>query len=132
MSVKDGLEYVNKSPPAYAIIDLRLEDGNDRYIQILKNNFPNDFNLKGMRIVLDCANGAGYKAALKLLKTSGISYDQIIRSIKNLASSKDTLEEYFNKVYKNIVSKKNNFRGIIASGLNFKREKIYNISLTLS
>ncbi len=45
------------------------------------------------------------------LETSGISYDQIIRSIKNLASSKDTLEEYFNKVYKNIVSKKNN--GII-------------------
>ncbi|MFL2801305.1 MAG: ActR/PrrA/RegA family redox response regulator transcription factor [Paracoccaceae bacterium] len=28
LSVKEGLEYVNKSPPAYAIIDLRLEDGN--------------------------------------------------------------------------------------------------------
>ena len=43
----------------------RLEDGNDRYIKILKNNFPNDFSLKGMRIVLDCANGAGYKSAPK-------------------------------------------------------------------
>ena len=49
----------------------RLEDGNDRYIQILKNNFPKGFKLKGMKIVLDCANGAGYKAAPKLLNELG-------------------------------------------------------------
>tara|TARA_B100001123_G_scaffold171474_1_gene197247 strand:+ start:16 stop:1350 length:1335 start_codon:yes stop_codon:yes gene_type:complete len=49
----------------------RLEDGNDRYIKILKKNFPNNFNLKGTKIVLDCANGAGYKAAPKLLKELG-------------------------------------------------------------
>ena len=44
----------------------RLEDGNDKYIKILKNNFPKNFNLKGHKIVLDCANGACYKAAPKL------------------------------------------------------------------
>jgi len=49
----------------------RLEDGNDKYIQILKNNFPKDFSLKGMRIVLDCANGAGYKSAPKILSDLG-------------------------------------------------------------
>jgi phosphoglucosamine mutase len=49
----------------------RLEDGNDKYIQILKNNFPRDFSLKGMRIVLDCANGAGYKSAPKILSELG-------------------------------------------------------------
>ena len=49
----------------------RLEDGNDRYIQILKKNFPNDFCLKGMRIVLDCANGAGYKSAPKIFSDLG-------------------------------------------------------------
>ena len=49
----------------------RLEDGNDRYIKILKNNFPNNFNLKGLKIVLDCANGACYKAAPKLLRDLG-------------------------------------------------------------
>ncbi len=49
----------------------RLEDGNDRYIQILKNNFPKDFSLKGMCIVLDCANGAGYKSAPKILSDLG-------------------------------------------------------------
>jgi len=49
----------------------RLEDGNERYIKILKNNFPKNFNLKGIKIVLDCANGASYKAAPKLLKELG-------------------------------------------------------------
>ena len=49
----------------------RLEDGNEKYIEILKNNFPKKFKLNGMRIVLDCANGAGYKAAPKLLKELG-------------------------------------------------------------
>ncbi len=49
----------------------RLEDGNDKYINIIKSNFPSNFNLKGLKIVLDCANGAGYKAAPKLLKDLG-------------------------------------------------------------
>tara|TARA_B100001248_G_scaffold173062_1_gene131185 strand:+ start:5562 stop:6896 length:1335 start_codon:yes stop_codon:yes gene_type:complete len=49
----------------------RLENGNDKYITILKKNFPKNFNLKGVKIVLDCANGASYKAAPKLLKDLG-------------------------------------------------------------
>ena len=49
----------------------RLEDGNDKYIEILRKNFPKNFNLKGTKIVLDCANGASYKAAPKLLRGLG-------------------------------------------------------------
>ena len=49
----------------------RLEDGNDRYIKILKRNFPKNFKLTGTKIVLDCANGAGYIAAPRLLKELG-------------------------------------------------------------
>ena len=49
----------------------RLEDGNDKYIKILKKNFPKNFHLKGIKIVLDCANGASYKAAPKLLRDLG-------------------------------------------------------------
>ena len=41
----------------------------------------------------------------EILEKSGINYDQVIKSIKNLASSKDTLEQYFNQIYKNIISK---------------------------
>ena len=49
----------------------RLEDGNDKYIKILKKNFPKNFKLKGTKIVLDCANGAGYIAAPKLIESLG-------------------------------------------------------------
>ena len=49
----------------------RLENGNDKYIEIIKKNFPDNFNLRGTKIVLDCANGAGYKSAPKLLKNLG-------------------------------------------------------------
>jgi phosphoglucosamine mutase len=49
----------------------RLEDGNETYLKILRKNFPKDFNLKGMKIVIDCANGAGYKSAPKILTELG-------------------------------------------------------------
>ena len=39
---------------------------------------------------------------------SGINYDKIFQSIKNLASSRDTLDFYFNKIYKDIIVKKKN------------------------
>jgi len=49
----------------------RLETANEDYIKILKKNFPKNFNLRGLRIVIDCANGAGYKAGPELLKSLG-------------------------------------------------------------
>ena len=49
----------------------RLENGNFNYVKILRKNFPKDFNLKGIKIVLDCANGAAYKSAPKLLSDLG-------------------------------------------------------------
>jgi len=49
----------------------RLENGNEKYIKILRNNFPNSFSLKNIKIVLDCANGAGYKSAPKILSDLG-------------------------------------------------------------
>jgi len=49
----------------------RLESANKDYIKILKKNFPKDFNLRGLKIVIDCANGAGYKAGPELLKSLG-------------------------------------------------------------
>ena len=55
----------------------RLEDGTEKYIKILKKNFPNSFNLKGMKISLDCANGAGYKAGPKLFKSLGAKVYQV-------------------------------------------------------
>ncbi len=41
----------------------RIEDAQARYIEFAKRTFPKDLRLEGMRIVLDCANGASYKVA---------------------------------------------------------------------
>ena len=49
----------------------RLEDGNQKYIEILKSNFPASFTLNGMKVVIDCAHGAGYKAAPQILQELG-------------------------------------------------------------
>ena len=50
----------------------RLETGTDDYIKILKKKIPNNFKFRNMRIVLDCANGAGYKSAPKMIKSLGV------------------------------------------------------------
>ena len=49
----------------------RLEDANKNYINILKSNFPKNFSLRGLKIAIDCANGAGYKSGPKILKSLG-------------------------------------------------------------
>ena len=41
----------------------RLDDAAGRYIEFCKSTFPADLNLKGLKIVLDCANGAAYHTA---------------------------------------------------------------------
>ena len=41
----------------------RIDDAAGRYIVYAKNSFPLNLSLEGMRIVLDCANGAGYRVA---------------------------------------------------------------------
>lgn len=41
----------------------RYEDFQARYIEIAKRTFPRGMSLKGMKIVIDCANGAAYKTA---------------------------------------------------------------------
>ena len=41
----------------------RVDDAQARYVEIVKASFPRRKNLKGLRICIDCANGAAYKVA---------------------------------------------------------------------
>ena len=41
----------------------RLDDSEGRYIEFVKNTFPKELRLDGLKIVVDCANGAAYKVA---------------------------------------------------------------------
>ncbi len=49
----------------------RIDDVIGRYIVQLKNSFPKDLTLQGVRIVLDTANGAGYKVGPTVLEELG-------------------------------------------------------------
>ncbi len=49
----------------------RIEDAQGRYIVYVKNTFPLDYTLDGLRIVLDCANGASYKVGPAILEELG-------------------------------------------------------------
>ena len=62
---------INLSDPEKLGRVKRLETGTADYIKILKKNFTKEFNLRGLRIVIDCANGAGYKAGPELLRSLG-------------------------------------------------------------
>ena len=41
----------------------RIDDAQGRYIEFCKSTFPNEQNLRGMKIVVDCAHGAAYHIA---------------------------------------------------------------------
>jgi phosphoglucosamine mutase len=41
----------------------RLDDAQGRYIEFCKSTFPNEFDLRGMKVVVDCAHGAAYHIA---------------------------------------------------------------------
>ena len=45
----------------------RIDDGLFRYVERVKSTFPSDLNLEGLKVVVDCANGAAYKAAPAVL-----------------------------------------------------------------
>jgi phosphoglucosamine mutase len=58
----EGLEEGLASPTGLGRVQ-RIDDSQARYIEIAKATFPKGLSLSGMRIVIDCANGASYKVA---------------------------------------------------------------------
>ncbi|MCA1799545.1 MAG: phosphoglucosamine mutase, partial [Xanthomonadaceae bacterium] len=55
----------------------RLEDAVGRYVEFCKNTFDETLDLHGMRIVLDCAHGATYKAAPQVFAELGAAVECI-------------------------------------------------------
>jgi phosphoglucosamine mutase len=49
----------------------RIDDAVGRYVVYLKNSFPREYTLEGMKIVLDCAHGASYRAAPAVFEELG-------------------------------------------------------------
>jgi phosphoglucosamine mutase len=55
----------------------KLEDAGKNYIKFLRSALPKGFNLNGMKIVIDCANGATYQVAPELFKKLGADVESI-------------------------------------------------------
>jgi phosphoglucosamine mutase len=51
------------------------EENEERYLSFLENSIPDDFSLDGMRLVLDCANGATHSVAPALFEKLGANVD---------------------------------------------------------
>jgi len=49
----------------------RLEDAQGRYIEFVKHSFPRNLRLDGLKIIVDCANGAAYKVAPRVFHELG-------------------------------------------------------------
>jgi len=67
----NGDEKLMNSPPEEIGKAFRIDDAPGRYVVFAKNSFPNDLTLEGIKIVLDCANGAAYKVAPLIFKELG-------------------------------------------------------------
>jgi len=50
----------------------RIDDATGRYVEFCKGSLPAGYSLAGLKIVLDCANGATYNAAPKVFKELGV------------------------------------------------------------
>ena len=50
---------------------VRIDDAQARYVEIVKATFPRRLNLNGLRVAIDCANGAAYKVAPTVLYELG-------------------------------------------------------------
>ena len=93
----------------------RLESGTEDYLKILKKNFSKEFNLRGLRIVIDCANGAGYKAGPELLRSLGAKVISIGINPNGLNINNKCGSTYPNRI-KFAVKKNNAHLGISLDG----------------
>ena len=93
----------------------RLEDGSEKYIEILKKNFPNQFNLRGLKIAIDCANGAAYKVGPKLLRSLGAEVYEIGTSPNGFNINEKCGSTFPNKI-KNLTKKNRVHIGISLDG----------------
>ncbi len=64
--IDNGFETERASPDELGRAT-RLDDAVGRYIEFVKNTFPRNLTLDGLRIVVDCANGAAYRVAPTVL-----------------------------------------------------------------
>jgi len=84
----------------------RIEDAEGRYIVFLKNTFPRDVSMEGMKIVLDCANGATYKVAPHVFWELGADIHTIHDEPNGLNINDECGSQYTKDLSKAVLEKK--------------------------
>jgi phosphoglucosamine mutase len=84
----------------------RIDDAAGRYVEFCKSTFPNDMDLRGLKIVLDCAHGATYQVAPNVFhelgaevisignKPDGLNINEQVGSTHPQALQKAVLEHF--------------------------------------
>ena len=80
-AINDKLKAIMESTDASALMPIvdpanlgknhRIDDAKGRYIEFCKGSFPYQYDLDHLSIVIDCANGAGYSVAPRVLRELG-------------------------------------------------------------
>lgn len=84
----------------------RIEDARGRYIEFCKSTVPHRFSLKGMRIVLDCANGASYHIAPDVFEELGADVIAISHKPNGVNINLDCGSTYPQALQKRVVEEK--------------------------
>lgn len=69
--VLSGDPLPHPSPSLRVGLASRIDDAPGRYIVFIKKSFPEEYSLEGMKVVLDCANGAAYRIAPEVFSELG-------------------------------------------------------------
>src|SRR5450432_4928159 len=69
-SIGGGSDGARAAPDAIGKA-VRIDDAVGRYVQFLKHSFPKELTLDGIKIVVDCSNGAAYQVAPKVFQELG-------------------------------------------------------------
>jgi phosphoglucosamine mutase len=72
----EGLEEGLAEPAELGRV-VRIDDSQARYIEIVKPTFPRRLSLNGLRVVIDCSNGAAYKVAPTVLYELGAEVKEV-------------------------------------------------------
>ena len=72
LEIEEALENLPELPPALSVGKaVRIDDARGRYIEFLKSSLSRDCRFDGLKVVVDCANGAAYDIAPRLFDELG-------------------------------------------------------------
>lgn len=93
----------------------RIDDAQGRYVEFVKNSFPKGMTLEGLRIVLDCANGASYRVAPEVYKELGADL-MVINNTPNGVNINEHAGSLYPENISNLVKKHKADLGIAHDG----------------